>query len=139
MGSNVRSFNLAIDKQVSAVPKRVEALHKFTAMEALRRVVLMSPVDTGRFKGNWQASVDTPKTGELDVSWPKESASASAARYAMDNGVRVNATIRPYSTSWLVNNLPYAVQLERGTSTQAPHGVLAVTVNGLRAWLQRQK
>jgi hypothetical protein len=103
-------------------------------------VVLMSPVDTGRFKGNWQASVDTPKTGELDVSWPKESASAAAAHYAMENGARVNATIRPYSVSWLVNNVPYAIELERGSSkNQAPHGVLAVTVNGLRAWLQRQK
>lgn len=132
MGSNVRSFNLAIDKRISAVPKRVEMLHRGVAMEALRRVVLMSPVDTGRFRGNWQASVDTPKAGELDATDKQGGATIAA-------GAVVVATIRPYSTSWFVNNLPYAIALERGSSTQAPHGVLAVTVNGLRAWLQRQK
>jgi hypothetical protein len=29
------------------------------------RIIKESPVDTGRFRGNWQASVNTPKKGKL--------------------------------------------------------------------------
>ena len=132
MGSNVRSFNLAVGKHTEEVPKRVEQLHRRAANEALRGVVQMSPVDTGRFMGNWQQTTDTPASGTLDARDP-------TGNETVAKGEAVIAKIRPYSISWLVNNLDYAISLERGHSTQAPLGVLAVTATRLRAWLARQR
>lgn len=132
MGSNVRPFNLAVQKRAEEVPKRMEQIHRAVALEALRGVVLMSPVDTGRFRGNWQQTTDTPATGTLE----REDKSGGTT---IADGAQVVQSIPAYSQSWLVNNLDYAISLEKGHSQQAPLGMLAVTATRLRAWLARQR
>jgi hypothetical protein len=133
MSSNVRSFNLALAEHAEEIPrKRIEQLHRAVGLEALRGVVLMTPVDTGRARGNWQQTTDSPATETVETT--DKSGGPTIAE-----GTQVIATIRPFSISWLTNNLDYISELEKGHSQQAPHGMLAVTVNRLRAWLARQK
>jgi hypothetical protein len=133
MSSNVRSFNLALAKHAEEIPaKRIEQLHRAVGLEALRGVVLMTPVKFGRARGNWQQTTDSPATSTVETTDKSGGSTISA-------GTQVIATIRPFSISWLTNNLDYISELEKGHSQQAPHGMLAVTVNRLRAWLARQK
>lgn len=75
----------------------------------------------GRFRGNWQFSIDSPATSELDRIDP----SGNEAISALLNQVQA-LTIG--QTAYIVNNLPYALPLEYGHSTQAPGGMVRVTL-----------
>ncbi|MBC3345440.1 hypothetical protein HU811_02170 [Pseudomonas sp. SWRI196] len=75
----------------------------------------------GRFRGNWNFSIGSP-----DNSFriqPDPTGEATMARL-------VNGAIefKAGQTAFIVNNLPYAIPLEFGHSTQAPGGMVRITV-----------
>lgn len=75
----------------------------------------------GRFRGNWQFSIDTPADGVLDQIDPSGNVSVAVLRTQVQS-----LTIG--QTAYLVNNLPYAVPLEYGHSKQAPGGMVRITL-----------
>lgn len=76
-------------------------------------MILDTPVDTGRARGNWQATLDSPATEEIE----NESMSVALAGVAANLG-KIN------DVSFLANNLPYIEELEDGSSKQAPAGMV---------------
>ena len=84
-------------------------------------VIKDSPVDTGRFRGNWQTSTSSPATGvTINVS-----PSGSSAISAMTSLVQ---SLNDGRVTFLTNNLPYAERLEYGYSKQAPGGMVRKNV-----------
>ncbi|MEZ0194280.1 hypothetical protein AB9U01_09465 [Pseudomonas qingdaonensis] len=80
----------------------------------------------GRFRGNWQFSIDSPATGELD----------RIDRSGNDTIAQLEAQVEALTigqTAYIVNNLPYSVPLEYGHSTQAPSGMVRVTLANFQA------
>lgn len=68
-------------------------------------LVMLSPVDTGRYKNNHHISFNAPS-------------------YAVDGAFGlVFPPTGAYPTVYIQNNLPYALRLEHGHSKQAPTGV----------------
>lgn len=97
---------------------KAEMVVRKTALELQSGMIEMSPVDTGRFKGNWQCGIGTMN------------ADTSAAPGSDAEG-RTQAVLegwKPGQTIFLTNSLPYAARLERGWSKQAPTGVVRLTV-----------
>lgn len=75
----------------------------------------------GRFRGNWQYGFGVKPAGNLATIDPSGAVSLS----------RIAAGVQSMPTAgihYLVNNLPYAKRLEDGWSTQAPHGMVGLTV-----------
>jgi hypothetical protein len=132
VSSNLKEFELGLDEFENETDRQVEKLHRAVALEALKGVVLMSPVDTGRFRANWQVTPGTPATTELDQV-DKPGGRTIAA------GSAEIAKAQAYSVTWITNNVPYAEELENGSSQQAPQGMLNVTYNRLVAWLARKR
>lgn len=91
------------------------------ALELFSRVILRSPVDTGRFRGNWMVAIGNIPSGTLDLEDKTGTATVSKAT-AATAGVKAGDVI------YLVNNLPYAQRLEDGYSGQAPAGMVGLTV-----------
>ena len=89
-------------------------------------IVQKSPVDTGRFKGNWQyggGSINSTTTSPLDPT----GASANARILA---GL---ATWKPGQTMYITNSLPYAKRLEYDAwSKQAPAGMVRLSVQAFK-------
>lgn len=75
----------------------------------------------GRFRGNWQFTIDVAADGELERIDP----SGAATLAALMAGV---ASLTAGQTAYIVNNLPYAIPLEYGHSQQAPGGMVRITV-----------
>jgi hypothetical protein len=75
----------------------------------------------GRFRGNWQFSIDTPAEGALDQVDPSGNVTIAVLR-AQVQALTIG------QTAYIVNNLPYAVPLEYGHSKQAPGGMVRVTL-----------
>lgn len=116
---------MSFSDQVESWTKKADSLitlaHQKIALEAFSRVVLMSPVDTGRFRGNWQVAIGNLPHGTIDLNDP----SGSAALGAIQSEI---AKLNAGQTIYLINNLPYARRLEYGWSKQAPAGMVRVTV-----------
>ncbi|UVM64426.1 hypothetical protein LOY34_13800 [Pseudomonas sp. B21-009] len=74
----------------------------------------------GRFRSNWQLTVGAPAAGEIDEI---ESAGETIAKIVAGAG-----DLSAGEVAYIVNNLPYAIPLEYGHSTQAPAGMVRVTV-----------
>lgn len=105
-----------------------EARARKIALEIFVGVVEMSPVDTGQFKGNWvvKTPVFTPEVLEiLDKRWGETIAAGIASLRLWQ--------YREGHSVWIANNLPYAQRIENGWSTQAPAGVVGVTMARLSA------
>lgn len=122
---NAREFKLDLDKAFNEeVSSMMLLVTQKLAMEALNRVVMKSPVDTGRFRGNWNVSFGTPTAGPDLVD--KTGSEVITRGNAVIMGMKVPMTV------WVSNHLPYAEALENGHSQQAPAGVVAVTFEELK-------
>jgi hypothetical protein len=130
MPSNVAEFN----KQVAAfandlAPAEAVIFQKRIVLEALERIVLKTPVDTGRARGNWQVTINELPSGEVSVTETGTSGTGFT-----DTAVLTNLV--PYQIVYITNNVPYIVYLEGGSSPQAPQGMVAITINELVAMFE---
>jgi len=97
--------------------KTVEAhgkIARVATLELFSGVIRATPVDTGRARGNWQTSVGAPVNGEI----AREGDAAALAE------VEAKTPQGAGQITYLSNNLPYIVQLEEGSSKQAPEGMV---------------
>lgn len=103
-------------KRFAAQSKEKETLViRKIAIECFKRIILGTPVDTGRARGNWQASTGSPANGEVDVLDP----TGAIAIAAMVSEV-VAWTPKDDLPAFITNNLPYIQRLNEGWSKQAP-------------------
>ncbi|WP_110970871.1 HK97 gp10 family phage protein [Pseudomonas huaxiensis] len=103
-----------------ALTQRVRVI----ALAMLNEIVLRSPVDTGRFRGNNIVSVGSP------VRVPAEALDKSGGA-TIQRGLSALTGLEPYTQVFIQNNLPYAEALERGHSKQAPAGIYEVSFRGV--------
>lgn len=89
-------------------------------------VVLSTPVDTGRARGNWFPSLTSPSNAVGD-SVDKSGGNA----LGRIDGVAGSADVG--DVAWLTNNLPYILVLENGSSKQAPQGMVDINLNRVAA------
>lgn len=115
------NFELDIQKFVAKAKGNIDIVIRKIALDLFRRVIMKSPVDTGRFKGNWQVAIGSIPAGVLAIDDKTGSATISKMTAAV-LGLKAGQVI------YLVNNLEYALPLEYGHSKQAPAGVVRITV-----------
>jgi len=137
MDASLRQFNKDLsDFSRKRVPAEIVLIQKRLAFSLLRRVVLLTPVDTGRARGNWQLTIGSPATSTLKGG-PGVSRSGKSSRSKGDEGtanqmVEKNtkrlASLQPFQIVWLTNNMTYITMLEKGWSKQAANGMLAVAL-----------
>lgn len=98
------------------------------SLEAHGRIMLKTPVDTGRARANWNVSINAP-----DTSTNEAATIADAPAKQAEGGSRIaGADFFAGDEIYITNNLPYIKELEDGRSRQAPRGMVAVTVQELK-------
>jgi hypothetical protein len=104
-------------------------------LEAGRRIIFRTPVDTGRARMNWHTSVGSPvlTADEYDgddggsVAGP---ATTDAVKELIHYGNLADA--HNGDVVYIANGLPYIEKLENGSSTQNPQGMVKVTLAELQ-------
>lgn len=116
--------------QLKAIAERnkvkLETVVRKTVLDMGGAMVEMSPVRSGRFRGNWQYGTDAINTST-------SGADDKSGRTSLN---RIQAGVRgwvPGQTIYLTNSLPYAQRLEGGWSGQAPAGMVKVTIANFQA------
>lgn len=112
-------------KQIEDFTKNVEAAIDKSLQEIVieigSSVVMLSPVLTGRFRGNWQLTLGTPSNFSLNTYDPIGSATIAEI-------VQKAQFFTAGQVAYIVNNLTYGPLIETGDhSRKAPNGVVRVT------------
>lgn len=108
------SFASDVAKFAKKTNSSLDQTGRAIALELFRSVILDTPVDTGRARGNWQTSIGTPKESEIDRdgSGPAlAEAATETSKFGMGKVI------------FLANGLPYILRLEYGWSKQQPGGM----------------
>lgn len=115
-------FNLGnLKPWVTKAKKQTNAVRREAALRLFRSVVFDTPVMEGTLRGNWQCSLMSPITGEVE----KKSASQVMADIELVlSGSHLEDDI------YLRNNLPYAVVVEYGLYPNPPKGGAGKTKGG---------
>jgi len=112
--SQLKAFDIKTQNKIAMVVQR-------TGLRMLAKVVTRSPVDTGRFRGNWQLQLNEIPQGVVETLDKDGGPTISEGENELA-GLALGDSI------YIVNNLPYAQKLENGHSQQAPTGMVAITV-----------
>lgn len=119
--------------------EEVELATKAIAMELFKNVILKTPVETGRARGNWNCSIDAP---DESIS---ESVDKNGSK-AINKVVSVVSESKLGDKIYLSNNLPYIAKLEYGGyskkstsgktvdgySKQAPQGMVRISLQEVK-------
>lgn len=124
------TFSLQLGQFIEKTKADGDKVLRQATLSMLNGVVKRSPVDTGRFRGNWQTTVGNPASGDLDTEDKSGGATLTA-------GVTAVAGAQMGDTTYIVNNLPYARRLEDGYSDQAPQGMVKLTVNEFKKYVDQ--
>lgn len=143
---NQKEFDLALrNMRDIQVPERIEKFTRKTATFVLKRVIKRTPkgdpslwssaslpppagYQPGRARGGWQVGVNRSTENDINRIDPEGDAALAA-------GLLVISTIKAFDRVIIYNNVPYILELEHGSSTQAPSGMVRLTVieaNNLR-------
>lgn len=118
-----QTFSSMVKKFAQRTPEIANLVIRKSALELFTDVVMDTPVDTGRARGNWQITFGQGATGVLEASGDKENDSASGSPTVQKITDALNAD-RSTLTIFLTNNLPYIKKLEYGWSKKAARGML---------------
>ncbi len=128
-------WTLRPSRYAEEMRKNHNKLVREVTIRTLRGVVLKSPVDTGRFRANWQvsegsydATVAGPEKGGRRRKNAKNSNLSSKIREIQGMEQKV---------LYVTNNLHYAEILESGSSAQAPNGMVALTLLEVNNWIKK--
>lgn len=113
---NQRRFDRLLRVAVEDIGITVQQAQRKIALDIFGDLVAETPIKTGRAMNNWNISVNIPDRTITDVGGTEgaiESIKQSAALQALSE-------LAPFSTVYLSNSLPYIVDLNEGSSDQAP-------------------
>lgn len=129
------SFSDDLKKFRRNTVRRTDLLVRKVIIDMGSRIVYRTPVGNpslwqsnppegyvgGRARANWQYGNGSMPEGALDLI----DSNGNPTLAAITAGVR---SFEAASVHWVVNNLPYIERLENGWSTQAPQGMVGLTV-----------
>ena len=107
MATNDR-FRASFEKRIDKAQGKFDLVFKKLLVTLDKKLVQISPVDTGRFKANWVLGNGAINTSTTESTTPANNEGAIMS-------IKLNG-----QTVDLSNSLPYAQRLDHGYSDQAP-------------------
>lgn len=133
-------FALSLAEKAGQKKAEVDLFVRRVVLEMATRIIVRSPVDTGRFRANWRVYSEVrgpilPVSAAVGAEAARTGDFKSAVAKVDPTGERTIAEIKAalnagkFSRRWVIsNNLPYAWALEHGHSKQAPVGMVGLTI-----------
>ena len=117
-----QTFALDLKKACDKAKGQTELVARKVMLDLFSRVIMKSPVDTGRFRANWNVAYGSPDTSTTEAK--DKSGSASVGK------MQKQVISAPMGGSvFLTNSLPYSMRLEYDSwSKQAPAGMVRLSL-----------
>lgn len=121
--ATLSQFSNRITRLAARLTASVEDAVGRVAIAVDREVVLATPVDTGRARGNWLPSLNAPNRVAEPNTFSPDGGASIARTTAVASRYRVGSTI------YITNSLHYIGLLNRGHSVQAPPGYVRTAID----------
>lgn len=121
------AFKRNFSKLLERAGDNADQVVRKVAQDFANSFVLKSPVKEGRFRANWNTAFGAPNPAVTDSTENNAAARAASVLAAYKTG----------DTIFITNNLPYALRLEYGWSSQAPGGMVRTTIAEYSQYLRR--
>tara|TARA_B110000967_G_C18877845_1_gene559414 strand:- start:901 stop:1272 length:372 start_codon:yes stop_codon:yes gene_type:complete len=115
---SVESFEIDLKKYIAVMGVNVDQAVRKIGLDLYNDITQMTPVDTGRAKGNWNTGIGSPNTSINE-----------GARTTQPFRVKVGDGLKGI---YITNSLPYIYTLEYGNATRPPVGMVKVSLNNLK-------
>jgi len=119
------SFAVQVKAFAEKTKGNADLIIRKASLDVFSNVVLKTPVDKGRARGNWQPSIGGVMGGTVEQLDPSGAATIASIQ-------AMTAQFGIGEVMYLANNLPYIKRLEEGYSQQAPAGMVALTVQSFQ-------
>ncbi len=120
----------SISQWAKKTQDKADILCRKLVLDVDKSVIQRSPVDTGKFKGDWQLGVNAQPIGVTEI-YDKNGGGTLAYH---ESQIPLKAAGHKY---FIVNNSPYAWALEYGHSGQAPFGMVELTTIAFQSTVDR--
>ncbi len=120
-------WSVPMDTLIKRSGADVDKVVRKATFELFSSVVRKSPVDTGRFRANWNVSYGAPDANTTESTQAARALAAAQKALTLPTGGKV----------YLTNGLPYAQRLEYGWSQQAPAGMIRLSVAEMKLHLSK--
>jgi hypothetical protein len=123
------SFSADLGAFATKASASVDRTRRAVALKLFGSIIRDTPVLTGRLRGNWQCSVESPLLGTI----PERGGNTPNIFPAVQRGEVMSAVAQVKGTDktlYLRNNLPYAARIEFDgwSHTKAPAGMMRKNV-----------
>lgn len=127
---SLKEFSKRMTLRGRKVAKGADDLTRQVAIAADQAVVSSTPVDTGRARSNWIASIGAPSSDVIEAHAPGKDGSTEAenTQAATNQAEAVISGYRAGEEIHISNNLPYIQALNDGSSAQAPANFIETAV-----------
>ena len=121
------SFSSDVEKWSKATNTSIDKTIRAVCLAVTKEVVERTPVELGRLRGNWFATIGAPSAAVTETVDKDGRATIARAQPAIDKA--------PGKQWWLTNNLPYAmrIEFEGWSKIKAPAGMVRITAENVRA------
>lgn len=132
----------AFTKRMKTVAKTVEFNVERSVQSSLARgaevAVLTTPVDTTRAASNWAVSLNSPKLTNSPPTTIGDVSGARSTTVAKNNTAAKSWRVGVRS-AFVANGVDYIEKLDKGSSQQAPNGMLRFATGAMRRILSKAK
>ena len=118
------SFGQDLNRFTVKVIEASEEKIRNNLLDFTKNVIIQTPPDTGRLRGNWQSSINQAKLAQLDTKQQGANGAAS------DEAQKTIAQFELGDIFFFTNNLPYARVVEFGLYPNPPKKGTGKTVGG---------
>lgn len=138
---NLDQFANLMQRRAKTLERRIGEIKAQVVTAGLYSLAWGTPVDKGDAVSNWQVKVGSAAQGTLPAFVPgKDQSTEAANRQRMLEAAKpVLKTIVAGQEVHITNNLHYIVDLNNGSSTQAPAGMTEGALVAMRAKLANIK
>lgn len=143
--TGTETFEADIGKFAKLLELRVNTVIQRLALDMMGRIILRTPVDTGRARSSWDMSIGAPsewvppeREGKGPKTVPGQTFTMSANAGASVNP-KAFATAKDITATqpvFIVSNLDYIEALENGHSKQAPVGMVVISLAEVEAEIE---
>ena len=112
---SVSAFNMDLNRLAKDLGIETDKVVRKVTLQLWNGITLKTPVDTGRARGNWNLSEGSADTSVNEGATSVQSFKEPTGKKAV----------------FITNSLKYIQTLEKGSSKQAPKGMVQITMNNV--------
>lgn len=127
---NLQELANNLEARAKAIPELANRLAKHVAETIVIELATKTPVDTSKAISNWQVTLNSPATAEINAHYEGSHGStygqSSSETISLARALLRNK--KPGQTIFITNNADYIRKLNEGSSSQAPAGFVEAAV-----------